>query len=114
MHEFGVSRTVAVLGLSLYTLGLGLGPTVTAPLSEGHGRRIVYLVSSPIFMLFTLGAGFSKTFYSLAICRFFAAMAGSPALAVGAGTNADLFPPQQRAVVSIFYLAAPFSGPAFG
>jgi MFS family permease len=114
MRDFGISRTVALLGLTFYTLGIGFGPMATAPLSEFYGRRIIYLVSSPIFMLFTLGAGFSKSFYSLVICRFFAGFAGSPALAVGAGTNADLFPPRQRAVATSMFLAAPFAGPALG
>jgi MFS family permease len=114
MRAFDVSRTVALLGLTFFTLGIGLGPMVTAPLSEFYGRKIVYLVSSPIFMLFTLGAGFSKSFYGLVICRFFAGFAGSPALAVGAGSNADLFPPRQRAVATSMFLAAPFAGPALG
>jgi MFS family permease len=111
MREFDVSRTVALLGLTFFTLGIGFGPMATAPLSEFYGRKIIYLVSSPIFMLFTLGAGFSKSFY---ICRFFAGFAGSPALAVGAGTNADLFPPRQRAISTSIFLAAPFAGPALG
>ncbi|KAL5116646.1 hypothetical protein ACEQ8H_005395 [Pleosporales sp. CAS-2024a] len=114
MRQFDVSRTVALLGLSLYTLGIGLGPMATAPLSEFYGRRMVYLVSSPIFMLFTLGSGFSKHFYGLVICRFFAGFTGSPALAVGAGSNADLFPPRQRAIATSMFLAAPFAGPALG
>jgi MFS family permease len=114
MRDFDVSRTVALLGLTFYTLGIGFGPMTTAPLSEFYGRRIIYLVSSPIFMLFTLGAGFSTSFYSLVICRFFAGFAGSPALAVGSGTNADLFPPRQRAVATSMFLAAPFAGPALG
>lgn len=114
MHDLHVSRTVALLGLSVYTLGIAIGPIITAPLSEGHGRRIVYLVTSPIFMLFTLGAGFSRTFYSLAICRFFAGFTGSPALAVGAGTISDLFPPHQRAKATSMFLVAPFAGPAVG
>jgi MFS family permease len=114
MRAFDVSRTVALLGLTFFTLGIGLGPMATAPLSEFYGRKIVYLVSSPIFMLFTLGAGFSKSFYSLVICRFFAGFAGSPALAVGAGSNADLFPPRQRAIATSMFLAAPFAGPALG
>ncbi|EAT91035.2 hypothetical protein SNOG_01386 [Parastagonospora nodorum SN15] len=100
MLDFDISRTVALLGLTFYTLGIGFGPMATAPLSEFYGRRIIYLVSPPIFMLFTLGAGFSKSFYGLVICRFFAGFTGSPALAVGAGTNADLFPPRQRAVAT--------------
>tara|TARA_R110002003_G_scaffold155_1_gene13675 strand:+ start:2583 stop:3044 length:462 start_codon:yes stop_codon:yes gene_type:complete len=114
MRDFNISRTLALVGLTLFTLGLGIGPIATAPLSEGHGRKIVYLVSTPIFLLFILGCGLSKSFYSLAICRFFAGVSGSPPLAVGAGTNADLFPPRQRAVATSMFLAAPFAGPALG
>jgi MFS family permease len=67
----------------VYTLGLAFGPVISAPLSERFGRKLVYLLSAPIFMLFTLGAGFSKTFGSLLVCRLFAGLTGSPALAVG-------------------------------
>ena len=114
MRVFVVSRTLALIGLTFYTLGLGFGPIFTAPLSEGHGRKVVYLVSSPIFMLFTLGAGFSKIFASVCVCRSFAGFFGSPALAVGAGTNADLFPPDKRAVTTSLFLMALFAGPALG
>lgn len=81
--HFHVSVTAAILGLSLYTLGLGVGPIISAPLSENYGRKLVYLGSAPIFMLFTLGAGFSKSFGSFLVCRLFAGLTGSPALAVG-------------------------------
>lgn len=33
-HEFSASSELAVLGLSMYVLGLGLGPLILAPLSE--------------------------------------------------------------------------------
>lgn len=33
-YKFNVSLTVALLGLSLYVCGLGLGPMLSAPLSE--------------------------------------------------------------------------------
>ena len=82
--RFNVSPTVALLPLSLYVLGLAFGPVLAAPISETLGRRVVYLVSSPIAALFTLGAGFSNTFAALATTRFFAGFFGSPVLAVGA------------------------------
>lgn len=112
--DFNVSRTAALVGITVYTLGLAFGPIFSAPLSEKHGRKVVYLVSSPIFMLFTLGAGFSKSFASLIVCRFFAGMTGSPALAVGAGSNVDLFVPHQRAKITSVFLMAPFAGPSLG
>ncbi|KAI4942640.1 hypothetical protein J4E91_009809 [Alternaria rosae] len=114
MRDFDVSRTAALIGITLYTLGLAFGPIVTAPLSERKGRKVVYLLFFPIFMLFTLGAGFSKTYAGLVTCRLFAGLFGSPALAVGAGTNADLFPPHKRALTTSFFLMAPFAGPSIG
>ena len=114
MHNFHTSRTVAIVGVTVYTLGLGFGPIISAPLSERYGRRLVYMLSSPIFMLFVLGTGFSKSLASLIICRFLAGLTGSPALAIGAGTNADLFLPKDRAVVTSIFLMAPFLGPSLG
>lgn len=114
MADFNVSRTAALVGITVYTLGLGFGPIMSAPLSENYGRKIVYLISSPIFILFTLGAGFSESFASLIVCRFFAGLTGSPALAVGAGSNADVFPPHQRAKITAVFLMAPFAGPSLG
>ena len=74
-----------------FTLALGFGPALGAPISETFGRVVVYKVATPIAMLFTLGAGFSQTITQLIITRFFAGLFGSPVLAVGAGTNADLW-----------------------
>ena len=112
--RFNVSPTVALLPLSLYVLGLAFGPVLAAPISETRGRRVVYLVSSPIAALFTLGAGFSNTFAALVITRFFAGFFGSPVLAVGAGTNVDIWPPASRAVPTAAFVLAPFLGPAIG
>jgi hypothetical protein len=114
MLDFNVTKTVAILGLTTYTLGLAIGPILTAPLSEGHGRRIVYFVTAPIFMLFILGAGFSKSYASLCVCRLFAGLAGSPVLAVGGGSNADVFRPHERAVAMSLFLFSPFAGPVLG
>lgn len=113
-EHFGVSGTAALLGLSLFTLAIGVGPVIAAPISETLGRRPVYWISGPIFMLFTLGAGYSQTFAQLLVCRFFAGMFGSPVLAVGSGTNADIWPIEKRAVSIAIFLMAPFLGPALG
>lgn len=95
-------------------MGLGFGPVPAAAVSELYGRAVIYLVSFPLFMVFTVGAGFSRNLAALSICRFFAGTVGSPVLAVGAGTNADISPPHLRARFTAFFLMAPFLGPAFG
>jgi MFS family permease len=114
MQKFHVSSTVALLGLSLYVLGLGFGPLLAAPLSENYGRRVVYWSSLPVFGLFTLGAGFSQSIAALCICRFFAGFFGGPPLSVGAGTNADLWPRKSSAISVSLFVLAPFLGPALG
>jgi MFS family permease len=38
-REFHVSKEVTILGISLYVLGLGIGPLIAGPLSEVGGRR---------------------------------------------------------------------------
>lgn len=37
MKEFGISRTVSILPMSLFLMGLGIGPLLIGPLSEVHG-----------------------------------------------------------------------------
>ena len=110
-HEFGVSHTAALLPLSLFVLGLAVGPLLAAPISETRGRSIVYKVSMPLYMLFIMGAGLSKTFAGLLVCRTLAAMFGAPCLAVGAGTVADLYESRKMAAPGALVVMAPFLGP---
>lgn len=86
--HFQVSRTVAILPLTLYVLGLGFGPVLAAPISETFGRNVVYRATSPIFILFLAGSGLIKSFGSLLVCRLLAGLVGGPVLAVGAGSSA--------------------------
>lgn len=113
-ERFNVSTTAATLPLTTYLAGLALGPAISAPISETMGRSIVYMTLFPIALLFTLGAGLAQNFGTLTVCRFFAGTIGSGALAVGAGSNSDMFPPLTRAPVASIFLLAPFAGPALG
>lgn len=113
-ERFEVSRTASILALSLFVLGLAVGPMIAAPISETYGRSVVYKVSALTYMLFILGAGFSKSFGSLLVCRFLAGALGGPVLAVGAGTNADMYLPKDRAVASSLFIMMPFLGPSLG
>ena len=50
-RQFHVSKEVAILGVSLFVLGLGLGPLVAGPMSEIHGRNAVYRFSFCLFFV---------------------------------------------------------------
>ncbi|KAM3079652.1 hypothetical protein ACMFMG_006065 [Clarireedia jacksonii] len=114
MRIFNVSEAAALLPFSLFLLGLGFGPVLAAPLSERFGRTATYLISLPLFALFIVGAGASQTFGGLVACRLLAGIFASPPLVVGAGTNADLWKPESRAVTATLFALCPYLGPALG
>lgn len=80
-----MSQEVALLSISLYTIGCAIGPLIGAPLSEIYGRRAVYWFTLPWLMVFTAGAGVARNLQTLLVCRFIAGLGGSGGLAVGAG-----------------------------
>jgi predicted MFS family arabinose efflux permease len=55
MRDLNCTLFQATLGLSLYALGFGLVPLLTAPLSEEFGRQPLYLVSTFMFMMMHIG-----------------------------------------------------------
>ncbi|ETN39835.1 uncharacterized protein HMPREF1541_06061 [Cyphellophora europaea CBS 101466] len=112
--EFGVSTTVALLPLSSYSLGLAFGPTISSPLSETFGRKFVFLLTLPLFDIFVLGFGLSRSIASLIVCRFFAGMFAAPGVSIAAATIADYMAPRRRALPLAFYYTVPFIGSAVG
>ncbi|KAK9363563.1 major facilitator superfamily domain-containing protein [Lipomyces starkeyi] len=95
--EFGTSRTVALIGLSLF-------------LSDWHTvGRPVYFTSIPISMLFTAGVGNAHNFGTVLVCRFFAGFFASPVLAVAGGTIQDLWNPDMVGAAMCGFCLAPFA-----
>ena len=113
-RDLKVSKEVSLLPYILFVIGLAFGPMLAAPLSETFGRRAVYWTGMPLFMIFTLGAGFSNNIAALCILRFLSAVFGSPGLSIGSATISDIWTPLQRATPMTFYVTTPFLGPAIG
>jgi MFS family permease len=49
-QSFDISNEVAILTVSLFVMGLGIGPLLVGPVSEFIGRRAVYLWSYIAFL----------------------------------------------------------------
>ncbi|KAL5041890.1 hypothetical protein BDW71DRAFT_211727 [Aspergillus fruticulosus] len=111
---FHTSTTKSLLPFTMYVYGLAFGPMIAAPISETYGRRFIYLVMTPLAMLFIVGAGFSNNLASLVVCRLLAGLCISAPLAVGAGTIMDIWsgPATGRGVMLLMTTA--FMGPAIG
>ncbi|PMD45819.1 hypothetical protein L207DRAFT_541775 [Hyaloscypha variabilis F] len=67
---FNVSTEVGSLGLSLYVLGLAVGPMSLAFLSEYFGRSPIYIVSYGIFLLYLLGIALVQNLGEFLVLRF--------------------------------------------
>ncbi|KAJ6036407.1 hypothetical protein N7540_000686 [Penicillium herquei] len=114
MEQFNVGSTVAILPLSLYVLALGLGPVVGGPLSETVGRLPVFVGTTIVGGLFTLGIGFCKSFAGICILRFLAGFCLAPSLAISAGTINETFKQEHRAIPTTIFILMPFLGPGIG
>ncbi len=114
IHEFSTSKEVVTLGLSLYVLGLGLGPMLLAPLSEFFGRRPIYLTSWAGFVIWLIPCAVARNMQTMLVARFFSGMCGSGFMSVAGGTVGDLFNVHELALPMMVYTASPFLGPELG
>ncbi|EPQ27580.1 uncharacterized protein PFL1_04718 [Pseudozyma flocculosa PF-1] len=108
------SRVVAILPVSFFVLGLGVGPFILAPISELKGRLPVYTSTSLLFIIFNLASSFSQTYVTLNILRFLAGAAGSAGPSLGAGSIGDMFEPRERGRAQAIYGLGPLLGPVLG
>ncbi|KAI9818934.1 MAG: hypothetical protein M1827_007756 [Pycnora praestabilis] len=112
--EFQCSQIVATLGLSLFVIGLGIGPMVLGPLSEFYGRRPIYVVSLGFFLIWIIPCAVAQNIQTMLIARFFDGLAGSAFLSVAGGTVGDLFIRSELQAPMMIYTASPFIGPEVG
>lgn len=120
MQEYNSSLVVATLGLSLFVVFYGLGPSILVPLQElpSLGRNPVYLTSLALFALFTMASALAKNMATVLVTRALAGFFGSPALATGGATLADMWPSQKLAYVigmwSMGAVLGPVAAPTIG
>ncbi|THY16582.1 MFS general substrate transporter [Aureobasidium pullulans] len=118
MEKFHVSQTVATLGLTLFVLGYAIGPMFLAPLAEAPpiGRKPVYLVTLFIFVVLNFPVIYAPNIATLLVFRFLTGFIGSPVLATGGASLADLWS-RKKVAIGIWGVAAvcgPVLGPLVG
>ncbi|OCH95314.1 MFS general substrate transporter [Obba rivulosa] len=113
-RDLHMSQEVAILGLSLYVLGFGLGPTVFAPLSEIFGRRPIFLSTFAIYACFHMGGALAQNAATVLVTRTLAGVWGSAPLTNAGAGMADIWTPRERGVAAGLYATAPFLGPVLG
>ncbi|KAI6091792.1 benomyl/methotrexate resistance protein [Hypoxylon rubiginosum] len=120
MEEFGVSEIVATLGLSLFTIGYGLGPMLWSPMSEipQLGRSPLYFWTFLAFILLQLPTGFAVNMPMFLVFRVLTGFLGSPPLATGGATIIDMYDAGRASygicILSSFGVLGPVFGPIIG
>lgn len=78
-------------------MGYGVGPLFLSPISEIPfiGRTAPYIVTLALFCALQLPTAAVDDIASFLVLRFFAGVLGSPALATGGATLADIFYPNK-------------------
>ena len=69
--EFGVSSTVATLGMTTYLMGLAIGSLIVAPLSELFGRQKVYVICLAVWIVLIIPCGLAQSLTTILVVRFF-------------------------------------------
>ncbi|KAI6086587.1 MFS general substrate transporter [Hypoxylon rubiginosum] len=112
--EFGISSIVGTLGLSLFVLGIALGPLIMSPLSEFVGRRPIYLASWAMFLIWLIPSAVAHNIATMLVARFIDGFAGSSFLSVAGGTVSDVFRRDQIQAPMVIIALSPFVGPSLG
>ncbi|KAL7897336.1 major facilitator superfamily domain-containing protein [Trichoderma sp. SZMC 28014] len=117
MKRFGVSQSVASLGLTLYVFGYGFAPMILSPLTEipAIGRNPPYAITFCLFTILIIPAALVDNIGGLLVVRFLLGVFCSPALStVGASYGDFISPANMQAVIALWSVgasSAPVMGP---
>ncbi|GKZ31290.1 hypothetical protein AbraIFM66950_011649 [Aspergillus brasiliensis] len=115
LRDFNIqSSTISTLAVTLYVLGLAMGPMFMSSLSEVYGRLPIYHLANLFFVAFVIGNALSQNIATFMVCRFISGCAGGTPMALGGGTIADVTTIQQRALAMSLYSLGPMAGPVLG
>ncbi|KAM3547413.1 hypothetical protein ARSEF4850_010041 [Beauveria asiatica] len=108
---FHTSHTVVNLCIALYALAVAITPLWWSSMAETYGRRTVYLVTFLLLAVFNLVCAVSSSIGMFIAMRLLAGGACASVQAVGAGTVADLWEPQDRGRAMGIFSLGPMLGP---
>ncbi|ABN66708.2 multidrug resistance protein 10 [Scheffersomyces stipitis CBS 6054] len=124
MEHYGISHEVSILGISFYIWGLGTGGIFLSPISEFHGRKLVYIIGISLTVAFMFLSTFSENIGAVMFGRFMSGFAGSSFMSVASGSFSDLFKARKTeegkdsnkelALSLVLYSVSPFVGPGIG
>lgn len=112
LADFNVnSSAISSLAVTIFLLGLALGPMFLSSMGERYGRLPMYHAANIVFIAFMIGNALSKNIAQFMVFRFISGCAGGIPLAMGGGTIADVTPPANRGFATALFSLGPLAGP---
>lgn len=117
-QDFAVSAELMNLTVTAYLLVQGIVPSILGDLSEGIGRRPVYLLCFTLYCAASLGLVFQRNYAALLVLRMLQSAGSSGTIALAYGVIGDIAAPHKRGVyvglAHIGFNSAPGLGPVIG
>ncbi|PPQ69601.1 hypothetical protein CVT26_001589 [Gymnopilus dilepis] len=113
-RDLNATNFQASVGLSVYALGFGVVPLVTASFSEEFGRLPLYIGSGVGFLLMYMMVALSKNIQTVILARFIQGACGSTGATMVGGTIADIWLPKERGLPMSFFAVTAVGGTGLG
>ncbi|KJA28007.1 hypothetical protein HYPSUDRAFT_51464 [Hypholoma sublateritium FD-334 SS-4] len=114
MRDLNCTEFQATIGLSVYALGFGIIPLVTASFSEEFGRLPLYIGSGIGFLLMYMMIALAPNIQTVLIARFIQGACGSTGATMVGGTIADIWSPKERGLPMSYFALAAVGGTGLG
>ncbi|KAH8832729.1 MFS general substrate transporter [Flagelloscypha sp. PMI_526] len=95
-RDFGTTTDIVSWSISLCIVSGACGSLLGASNSTYYGRRPIYLIFLPVFVVGSFGVVFSTNVWEMMFFRALQAFGASPGMSVGGASIADIFPVEQR------------------
>ncbi|KAK4071602.1 uncharacterized protein Triagg1_5840 [Trichoderma aggressivum f. europaeum] len=113
-NDFGTSRLVVVVGITLFCMGFAFAPMALAPMSEIWGRYPIFIIAGTVFVIFQAVCSVMPDVAGMLVSRFFVGVGGSVFSAVVGGVLADLWEKEERNTPMALFSGAVLAGTGAG
>ena len=110
MRDFDTNVLWAAWTISIYLVAVTSVMPLMGNLSDGYGRKKIFLISLILFTSSSLACGLAPNIYSLVVFRFLQGVGGASFLPTAAGIVSDQFPENRERAIGLFTSIFPIGG----
>ncbi|KAI2781646.1 putative florfenicol exporter [Daldinia loculata] len=113
-HDLNIDASTSQITLSIYFLGLGIGPFFIAALAEMNGRKKIWIVGNAWYILWNALCPVGKSTGLMITGRFLAVTGAGAGIILTGPVMADMYHAKDRGKSLAIASFLPYLGPALG